>query len=94
MSKTAFDNPMNSGYGSPFIPSWYMYLPFSDTLKMEITTLNDINVDVELKPSNLFLKEGCYKLSIDTILINETYSYRFYIHFCDSTFSRRFMLLK
>jgi hypothetical protein len=94
ISTTPYDHPLESGPFDPFIPSWYIYLPFSDTLKIEAKCSNEPNIDICTEPNNLFLGKGWYKLLIDSIFAKKSYAYRISVHFCDSTFSRRFMLLR
>jgi hypothetical protein len=94
MSKSYLDIPWN---GTPFgisIPSWYIFLPFSDTVKIEIKKLNSIKSNIIPIPKSQFLFKGLYKLTIDSILINESGIYYVKTKFCDSAFSRKLILLK
>jgi len=95
MSRTPYDHAMDSGPFDPFIPFWYLYLPFSDTLKIKVTTFVGVDVvDVFVEPKIFVLQKGCYKLSIDSIFANEGHIYKIDVHFCDSTFSRKFLSIK
>ena len=69
-------------------------MPFTDTLTIILKKLHEVECDLTAIPKIIFLNQGLYKLTVDSI---STEKYGFYFvetQFCDSTFSRKLLLIK
>jgi len=80
------------GLGQPS-PTWFIFLPYSDSLRLYVNNIRG-GEQVYKAPAN-FLNRGYYKISVYPELhipIGGVYIIK--ATFCDSTFVRRFMVMK
>ncbi len=75
---------------APSNPNWKIYLPFSDTVKLQVSDIKNEKVGDLTK---FYLEQGLYSVSFWKLWNTKSGVYFLNAAFCDSLFKRKFIII-